>query len=123
MYVSQVGVITSYSIHYTKLYDVEGDVEELKSASYPGADKSVSEQLTDMIAKIGENMNIRRSAQVKVNKGVVASYMHNAVTPNLGKIAVVITSYSIHYTKLYDDYLPLYPGGGNIVLSLTGWYP
>ncbi len=70
--------------------NVEGDVEELKSASYPGADKSVSEQLTDMIAKIGENMNIRRSAQVKVNKGVVASYMHNAVTPNLGKIAVLV---------------------------------
>lgn len=52
--------------------------------------KPVSENLTDKIAKIGENMNIRRMEKLSVNDGVVVGYMHNAVAPNLGKIGVLI---------------------------------
>ncbi len=61
-------------------------VEELNAADLGG--KPVSEVLTDKIAKIGENMTLRRMA--KVEGDVVTSYVHNAVAPNLGKIAVLV---------------------------------
>ncbi len=64
------------------------DLEALMSAQMDG--KPVSENLTDKIAKIGENMNIRRMQKLSVNDGVVVGYMHNAVAPNLGKIGVLI---------------------------------
>src|SRR5690606_335524 len=52
--------------------------------------KAISENLTDLIAKIGENMNIRRMTKLSVSDGVIAGYMHNAVVPNLGKIGVLV---------------------------------
>lgn len=52
--------------------------------------KPVSENLTDLIAKIGENMNIRRMEKLSVNDGVVVGYVHNSVAPNLGKIGVLV---------------------------------
>lgn len=52
--------------------------------------KAISENLTDLVAKIGENMNIRRMEKLSVNDGVVVGYVHNAVAPNLGKIGVLI---------------------------------
>lgn len=60
-------------------------------AGAPYADgKSVQETLTGMIATIGENMTLRRVARLSVGKGVVASYVHNAIGPNLGKIGVLV---------------------------------
>lgn len=67
-----------------------GDVERLSAMPYPGGDQSVSEYLTDMIATIGENMALRRTAMVAVTEGVVASYVHAAVAPGLGKIGVLV---------------------------------
>jgi elongation factor Ts len=52
--------------------------------------KNVADTLTDLIAKIGENMAVRRMAKVSVNKGAVVGYMHNAMAPNLGKIGVLV---------------------------------
>jgi elongation factor Ts len=68
----------------------EGNLEALASATYPGSDKTVSEYLTAMIGTIGENMNLRRSAGLKVSQGVVASYVHNQVADGLGKIGVLV---------------------------------
>ena len=65
-----------------------GDLNALLSSPMNG--KPVSENLTDLIAKIGENMTIRRMQKLAVNDGVVVGYMHNAVAPNLGKIGVLI---------------------------------
>jgi elongation factor Ts len=48
------------------------------------------EDLTALIAKIGENMKLRRVASLAVGKGIVAGYVHNAVAPNLGKIGVLV---------------------------------
>ena len=67
-----------------------GDVEELKGAAYPDGDRNVDESIAAMIATIGENMDLRRSARLSVDKGVVATYMHNALTPRLGKIGVLV---------------------------------
>jgi elongation factor Ts len=67
-----------------------GDVEKLKSMPYPDAGKSVAEHVTAMIATIGENMNVRRTASLSVNNGVVASYVHNQALPGTGKIGVLV---------------------------------
>lgn len=66
-----------------------GDVEKLKAAAY-GNGKTVQEEVTNAIAVIGENMNLRRTATLSVSKGVIASYIHNAVAQDMGKIAVLV---------------------------------
>jgi elongation factor Ts len=65
------------------------DVEALGAIAYPEGG-SVAEKLTDNIAKIGENQSLRRAAVLEVNEGAVVSYVHNAVTPGLGKIGVLV---------------------------------
>lgn len=65
------------------------EVESLKAAPMAGG-KTVSEAIVENIASIGENINLRRSGAVKVNEGVVASYIHNSVAPGLGKIGVLV---------------------------------
>lgn len=69
---------------------IDGDIEALKALEYPGAGHSVEEQLTRMIATIGENMHIRRLALVTVSEGAVAAYVHNQTAPGLGKIGVLV---------------------------------
>lgn len=64
------------------------DLESLLAAPLSG--KPVSEALTELIATIGENMAVRRMASLEVGQGVVASYVHNAVLPGLGKIGVLV---------------------------------
>ncbi len=66
-----------------------GDLEQLKAATYPGGG-TVADKLTQMVATIGENMNLRRVAVVDVGQGNVASYVHNQVAPDLGKIGVLV---------------------------------
>jgi elongation factor Ts len=51
---------------------------------------TVSDAITDTIAKIGENMSLRRASSLSVGNGVIASYMHNSVDDGLGKIGVVV---------------------------------
>ncbi|WAC24799.1 translation elongation factor Ts [Blastomonas sp. SL216] len=65
------------------------DVDTLKAADYPDGG-TVGDKLTNSIATIGENQSIRRIKTVSVSEGVVVSYMHNAVAPNLGKIGVLV---------------------------------
>jgi len=66
-----------------------GDVEELKNTA-TSYGKTVAEGVTWAIANIGENMTLRRAAILGVTKGVVASYIHNAVTPGMGKIGILV---------------------------------
>ena len=54
------------------------------------AGKTVQDEVTSMIATIGENMQLRRAARLSVDEGVVASYVHNAVSPGLGRIGVLV---------------------------------
>jgi elongation factor Ts len=67
-----------------------GDVETLKGKPFPGSDRTVAEELTHLIATIGENMAIRRTAMLSVPKGVVATYVHAALKPELGRIGVLV---------------------------------
>ncbi|HPF45690.1 MAG TPA: translation elongation factor Ts [Emcibacteraceae bacterium] len=67
-----------------------GDYEATKSATYPGEGHSVEAEVTEAVGTIGENMNFRRSAGLSVSNGVVSTYIHNAVAPGLGKLAVLV---------------------------------
>jgi len=66
-----------------------GDVEELKNTK-DGHGKTIIENVSNAIATIGENMNLRRAAIMGVTQGVVASYIHNAVAPGMGKIGILV---------------------------------
>lgn len=65
------------------------DVEALKAAGYPDGG-TVSEKLTNNVATIGENQQLRRIKAVSVSSGLVIPYIHNAAAPNLGKIGVLV---------------------------------
>ncbi|WP_169545589.1 translation elongation factor Ts [Sneathiella aquimaris] len=67
-----------------------GDLDAIKAATFPGSDETVEATLTNAIATIGENMNLRRAVSVSVENGVVASYVHNATAPGLGKIGILV---------------------------------
>ncbi|CAK0762940.1 protein chain elongation factor EF-Ts [uncultured Gammaproteobacteria bacterium] len=66
------------------------DVEAVRAAQVPGGGQTVAEALTALIATIGENMNLRRSARLEVSQGLVASYVHTSIAPGLGKIGVLV---------------------------------
>ncbi|MCZ7595991.1 MAG: translation elongation factor Ts [Hyphomicrobium sp.] len=68
----------------------KGDVAKLLAATYPGKKITVEDQVKELIATIGENMSVRRTATLEVPSGVVGSYMHNQVAPGLGKIGVLV---------------------------------
>ncbi|WP_421998488.1 translation elongation factor Ts [Reyranella sp.] len=67
-----------------------GDLAKVAAAPYPGTGRDVQGELTHLIATIGENMSLRRAGLLSVSDGVVASYMHNKVAPDLGKIGVLV---------------------------------
>ena len=67
----------------------DGTTEAVANAAYQGG-KSVSDTIKDAIATIGENMSFRRSAKLSVGQGAVATYVHNAVADNLGKMGVLV---------------------------------
>jgi elongation factor Ts len=66
------------------------DVEALKGAAFPGTGRTVADELTHLIATIGENLSLRRAATLSVGTGVITSYVHNALAPGLGKIGVLV---------------------------------
>ncbi len=65
-------------------------IAQVNAATLPSAGKSVEDHIKDAIGTIGENMNARRASRLSVESGVVASYVHNAVATDMGKIGVLI---------------------------------
>ena len=65
------------------------DIEALKAATLPTG-KSVADVLTENIATIGENQNLRRAKSLTVSQGAVVAYVHNAAAPGMGKIGVLV---------------------------------
>ncbi|MBV9654177.1 MAG: elongation factor Ts [Acetobacteraceae bacterium] len=66
------------------------DVDAITAAPFPDSARTVGEELTQLVATIGENMTIRRARVLTVAEGVVATYVHAAVRPGLGKIGVLV---------------------------------
>ena len=74
----------------TAAFGCGNSVDALKAKTYPGLAVTVDKELKNQIGVIGENINIRRVDNLSVKNGLVVSYIHNAVAPNLGKIAVLV---------------------------------
>jgi len=64
------------------------DVETIKTAKVGAI--TINDAINDTIAKIGENMTLRRAASLSVSQGAIGAYVHNAVTDGLGKIGVIV---------------------------------
>jgi elongation factor Ts len=73
----------------TALATAAADIDALKAAAYPGGG-TVVEKLTNNVATIGENQQLRRLKHVAVTSGLVVPYVHNAAAPGLGKIGVLV---------------------------------
>ena len=77
--------------------DVGADVEKIKAAKVGKVTVEIA--IADAIATIGENMTLRRAAQLEVKKGVVSSYVHNAVIEGAGKMGVIVALESAGKTE------------------------
>jgi len=89
-FVAKNELFQQFVVNVAKLVLEHGpDVEALGAAAYPGGG-TVTEALTENIAKIGENQSLRRAAVLEVKQGAVVSYVHNQVAPGLGKIGVLV---------------------------------
>ncbi len=92
------------------------DVDALKAADYPTGG-TVADKLTDNVATIGENQQIRRMKTVSVGSGAVVSYVHNAASEGLGKIGVLVALES----GLGDDVLV--PFGKQLAMHIASMFP
>lgn len=70
--------------------EVNGDVAALAEAQYPGTGRTLQGELTEAIAKIGENMTLRRSAVLEVSEGAIGSYVHSAIAEGIGRIGILV---------------------------------
>jgi len=67
-----------------------GATETLKTMHFPGSPHAVAEYVAEMVATIGENMTVRRTAALTVKQGVIGSYIHNQIVPGMGRIGVIV---------------------------------
>ncbi len=68
--------------------DTGPDIDAIKAAK--AGSITIDTALADTIAKIGENMNLRRAAEISVGQGVVGAYIHNSVSEGLGRMGVLV---------------------------------
>lgn len=68
----------------------DGSTEALAAAPAPDGDGSVEDMIKRLVGTIGENMTLRRAAQLSVETGSVASYIHNAEADGMGKVGVIV---------------------------------
>ncbi len=92
------------------------EVEALKSAAYPDGG-TVADKLTNNVATIGENQQVRRMKTVSVSSGLVVPYMHNAAAPNLGKIGVLVALESEAAADVLE------PLGKQIAMHIAAAFP
>ena len=67
-----------------------GDIEAIRAADFPDSGRDVAKQISHLVATIGENLNLRRTAVVEADPGVVVGYVHRQVAPGLGAIGVIV---------------------------------
>lgn len=92
------------------------EVEALKAAAYPDGG-TVADKLTNNVATIGENQQVRRMKTVAVSSGLVVPYMHNAAAPNLGKIGVLVALESEAAADVLE------PLGKQIAMHIAAAFP
>jgi len=67
-----------------------GGIDKLRAADYPGSGCDVDSKIKQLVATIGENLNLRRAAGLSVERGVVGTYIHAAIAPGLGRIGALV---------------------------------
>ncbi|BAF87692.1 MULTISPECIES: translation elongation factor Ts [Azorhizobium] len=70
--------------------NTDGSIEAVAAAHFPGESVTVADKLATLIATIGENMTLRRSVRLTVSAGVIATYVHGAVSEGQGRIGVLV---------------------------------
>ncbi len=75
----------------------------LSTDSVEDVQSAVNDEITNLIANIGENMMVRRLAKHSVSEGVVANYIHNSIAPDLGRIAVLVAVESAGDPAVLND--------------------
>ena len=68
----------------------DADLDALRKAVYPETNRIVEDEITHLIATVGENMSLRRATTLTVESGVVAGYVHAAAAPGVGRIGVLV---------------------------------
>jgi len=92
------------------------DLEALKAAKMPSG-KTVDEALTNNIATIGENQSLRRAKRLEVSQGAIVPYVHNAASPGLGKIGVLVALQSDAGADVLE------PLGKQIAMHIAAAFP
>ena len=83
--------------------DQKGNLDKIMESKYNNTKDKVSDALTNLISKIGENLTIRRSEYIISEDGFIGSYVHNAEKDNMGKIGVLLSiKTDIEYSKIND---------------------
>lgn len=72
------------------MMESNGSFEDLLNAPYKDTGNTLSTEAMNLVAVIGENLSPRRGVRLSVSQGVVTSYVHSAVVPNLGRIGVLV---------------------------------
>lgn len=84
-------------------FSAGGDVETLKASKLPGSDKTAGDAVTETIGVIGENLQLRRVAELKGQ--IVVAYIHNKANDNAGKIGVLVAGETSGNKDVAADYL------------------
>ncbi len=95
--------------------DVGTDVATINAAK--AGSITVAESISNTIAKIGENMTLRRAASLEVSKGAIGQYVHNSVSDGLGKIGVIV---ALESTGKADELVAL---GRQIAMHIASTNP
>ena len=83
--------------------DQKGDLDKVIKSQYNKTKDNVSNTLTNLISKIGENLSIRRTDYINSDDGFVGTYIHNIEKDNMGKIGVLVSiKTDIEYSKITD---------------------
>ncbi|MDX2233772.1 MAG: translation elongation factor Ts [Hyphomonadaceae bacterium] len=85
-----------------KALEAKGDHDRLLAASLPEGG-TVQDAVTHLIATVGENMTLRRSAYLEVSEGVVTPYVHGQVADGLGRIGVLVALQSTGQKPVLED--------------------
>jgi elongation factor Ts len=104
-----------------------GNLEKLKTTTFPGSHHAVAEYVAEMVATIGENMTVRRAAALSVGNGAIGTYVHNQIAPGLGKIGVMVSLESTgnaEELKAFGRLLAMHVAATNpVALDLAGVPP
>ncbi len=80
----------------------DGSLEALQTSKAPSGDGTVTDMITALVATVGENMTLRRTAKLAAPNGQVAAYVHSAEAPNMGKIGVLVALDGADTDKIAD---------------------